>query len=349
MNRRLPTSRLTLVLAAALAAACASAPRAPGAAASGGPKPAWVDGESSRWPRAGYVLGVGSADDQASAEDRARGEVARVFTADVSVQTTVDESESNSDKGHSFTQTVAENVRTTTRKVLEGVDIVARWKDATGRYYALAALLKSQGLLAVTEKTQAVDDEAGQWKKALDASTDKFERAKDAAKLVALVKSRADLDAERRVLGGGPAPDGSVDAGAARAEAAKALAALDVVVSVSGDGAEAVATGIISGLNAAGLSAKRGGPSDPADLRAEAAVTAAPADSGDPRWKRERASASVTLEDGRQGKAFARFDASAREDSIDPAEARRRALASLSREVSEKVSAAITSFFADQN
>jgi hypothetical protein len=348
MNR---TSTLRLILlpaAAVLAAACASGPRRAGSS-SGGPRPAWVEGDSARWPRASFVTGVGSADDQASAEDRARAEVARVFTADVSVQTTVAESETNTDRGHSFSQNVAENVRTTTKKVLEGVDIVARWKDPTGRYYALAALPKGQALLAVTEKTQTLDDEAAQWKKELDAAADKFSRAKAAAKLVALVKSREDLDAERRVLGGGASPDGAVDAGAVRAEAAKALSALDVVVAVSGEGAEAVTTGVIAGLNAAGLSAKRGSASDPADLRAIATVTAETADSGDPRWKRERASASVTLEDARAGRAFARFDVSAREDSVSASAARHRALTALSKDVAAKVSAAITAFFADQN
>ena len=349
----LRTSALLLAAGAALLAAGCASPARRGAAVStvGGPRPQWTDGDSAEFPRASYVTGVGSADDENAAAERARGEVARVFSADVSVVTTVNESESNSNQNgkdaRSFSNDVAQKVRTATRKVLEGVDVVARWKDPSGRYYALAALPKAQALLAVEEKSAEIDAEAGRSKTALASATDPFARAKAAARLLALAKAQASLAADSRVLGGGPL-DGAFDGAAVRTEAAQALAALDVVVVASGDGSGEVQTGVVSGLNAAGLTAKGGAAGDKADLTATAQVTVQEQEAGDRRWRRSRSAATVGLKDGRTGAIVSTFEVTAREDATDPGEARRRSLASLSKAVAEKVAAAVDDFFANQ-
>lgn len=318
----------------------------------GGPRPNWVEGESPRWTRAQNVLGVGSGDDEETAADRARGEISRVFSSNVSVDTTVDESETNLTQGgktnSSFSQLVAQKVQTASKKMMEGVEIVERWKDsAASRYYALAVLNKGKAMGAVAEKTQALDADASQWKTRLDAAGDKFERAKAAAKLAAVLKGRLDLENDRRVLGGGALPS-TVDVSAAKAAAAKALAALDVVVIATGDHADEVETGIVTGLVASGLMAKRGNPGDKGDLTVESKSGAQTVEGGDERWKWSRASATVTLKDGREDKTFSRFDVSDRQASADAGEARRRAAAGLAKSAAEKVAAAITDFFQNQ-
>lgn len=338
--------KMNLLLLAGSLTACAH-----GRLSSGGPRPSWIDGESARWPRSQYVLGVGGADSEASADERARAEVAAVFSATVTADSSVSETEIDSSKNgaktNSFTQTIAQSVHTTTKQVLEGVQIVARWKNsATFRYYALAVLPKDQALLAVTEKLHDLDDETRNWQSQMEQASDRFSRAKAAAKVLALVKSRAALENESRVLGGG-ADAGAVDAGTARVEAAKALAALDVVVAVDGDGAREVATGVISGLNAAGMSAKSGLPGDPADLTAQAQVSVRP-EQAPAGWTRTRADATVSLRDGRSGSIFAQLAPTAREDALDAVESRRRALASLAKTTAESVSKAVEKFFADQ-
>ncbi|MBI2384902.1 MAG: LPP20 family lipoprotein, partial [Elusimicrobia bacterium] len=147
---------LTLAVAAALMSACGGSSSLK--SSSGGARPSWVEGESPRWTRAQNVLGVGSGDDEESAADRARGEISRVFSSAVSVNTTVDESETTVNQGGrtntSFSQSVAQNVRTASKKMPEGAEVVERWKDAaTGRYYALSVLNKGKALSAVAEKT----------------------------------------------------------------------------------------------------------------------------------------------------------------------------------------------------
>jgi len=74
----------------------------------------------------------------------------------------------------------------------------------------------------------------------LAQAAEPFARAKAAAKLLALAKARDGLADDSRVLGGGPLP-GDFDEASVRTQAAQALAALDVIVAVSGDGAEGLA------------------------------------------------------------------------------------------------------------
>jgi len=338
------------LLAVMLISGCAGGGGGP--KSSGGARPLWVEGESPKWPRARYVLGVGSGDDENSAADRGRGEISRVFSSAVSVDTTVDETETNLTQGgktnSSFSQVVAQKVRTASDKMLEGVEIVERWKDAaTNRYYALAVLDKGKAMGAVAEKTIALDADASQWKARLDSAGDKFERAKAAAKLSVLLKGRLSLENDRRVLGGGPLPS-VVDAASAKIAAAKALAALDVVVIATGDHAEDLETGVVSGLVASGLMAKRGAAGDKGDLIVESHSGAQTVESGDARWKWSRGSATVVLKDGREDKTFARFEVADRQASADAGEARRRAAAGLAQKAAEKVSAAIADFFQNQ-
>ncbi len=149
------------------------------------------------------------------------------------------------------------------------------------------------------------------------------------------------------MLGGGPLA-GVFDGATVRTDAAKALAALDVVVAASGDGSDSVQTAVVSGLNAVGLTAKAGAAGDKADLTAVAQVNVQEQNAGNSRWYRQRASATVSLSDGRDGKIFSTFDVSSREDATDLGEARRRSLASLSKNAAAKVTAAINDFFANQ-
>ncbi len=342
---------LLVVLAASIFSGCATGGSSAGSSV-GGPRPAWVEGESPRWPRAQNVLGVGSADDEEGAADRARGEISRVFSSAVSVDTTLEESEANLTQGgkttSSFSQQVAQNIRTASKKILEGVEIVERWKDkAASRFYALAVLNKGKAMAAVAEKTQALDADAQQWKTKMDAAGDKFERAKAAAKLGALLKGRLDLENDRRVLGGGTFPS-TVDVSAAKAAAAKALAELDVVVIATGDHSAELETGIVTGLVASGLMAKRGNPGDKGDMVVESVSGAQTVEGGDARWKWSRATATVTLKDGRDDKTFSRFDVTDRQASADAGEARRRAASGLAKKAAEKVSEAITDFFQNQ-
>ena len=315
-------------------------------------KPDWVDGPSMEYPRGQYLTGVGMGDERATAEDRARGEIARVFSTAVTVKTHLTESETNTTQGSksesNFSQAVDQSVETVSQKVLQDVSVVESWKDeAVMKYYALAVLDRAKSKTAFTEKLQEFDKEIAKWKESLDGATERLGRVRAAMKLLAVLKARSELNEALRVVDasgkGLPAP---IDEAEVRPQAAKALAALNVFVDLSGEGAKPVATGIIKGLAGTGLQAKVG-QSDDADITIEATIETTTSEGKD-EWKWARSTATVSLKDARASKTFLQFDAFDREASADSKEAVRRSRLALGKKVSAKVGEAITEYFENQ-
>ena len=209
--------------------------------AAAGSKPDWVDGASRQYSREKYLVGVGMADDRATASDRARAEISKIFTTNVSVTTNLNESEANSKVGskteNSFSQAISQSLQTASKKVLEGVEIAENWKDgATMQQYALAVLDRAKALSAVKDKIDDFDKQAQQWKSSMDSAPDKVGKVKAAMKLLALLKARAELNGELRVLdAGGKAVPCPFDEAAVRAEAARTISELDVIVDIKED------------------------------------------------------------------------------------------------------------------
>ena len=137
MNRG-PTSVLAALIATAGAA------RAP-AQADQGP-PCWVrPGRCAELPLARYVVGVGLGDPrqegpaaaQASAQARALAAIATQLRVDVDSRLWV----SAFERDGAGSEGVQEEVRTTARLILEGVELRGHWQDpATGALYLLAVL-----------------------------------------------------------------------------------------------------------------------------------------------------------------------------------------------------------------
>jgi len=200
-------------------------------------KPDWVDGSSMEYPHDRYLTGVGSADDRSTAQDRARGEISRIFSTQVTVNTASQAMESTKQATGrkdetSFSQSVSNGVETVSKKMLEGVEIAETWQDEASRvYYALAVLDKSKSVSAITDKIADFDAQVKQWYAQMVQATDKLPKAKAAMKLLALFKGRKDLEADLRVLDGKGMPN-PVDEAAVRAVAAKTLSELDVVVDI---------------------------------------------------------------------------------------------------------------------
>jgi hypothetical protein len=339
---------ISILLAAAAALACAAAPRR-AAADPRNPKPDWVDGASVEYPREKYVVGVGAADDRATAEERSRGEIAKVFSANVTVDSSLSETETNVTQGaaskNNFSQSVTESVKTTSKKVLEGVQVVENWQDgATKVYYTLAVLERAKAHSAMTDKIGALDAQAQQYKQQMDAAGGKMAKAAAAMKVLRLLKARNELNGELRVVDEtGQGIKSGVDEAALKPEAAKAVGALDVAVDMTGDGSEEVETALLSGLNAFGLHATKGGKGG--DMGVEGHVDSKPMQGDGSKWQWARSTVTVTLKEPSTSKVIARFDASDREASADYPEAVRRSHVELAKRVSEKLSSAITAYF----
>ncbi|GEJ56884.1 LPP20 family lipoprotein [Anaeromyxobacter diazotrophicus] len=307
-------------------------------------RPDWVDGESLEWPRHRYLTGVGSADDRATAEDRGRAEIARVFTARVLSTTTSFASESTATvRGASATAAqvaVSDDTRTSTDKVLEGVEIAATWQDpATRRIFALAVLDRRSGAERLRARLAALDASARPAEAELASASDPVAAAMAGLRLRALARRREPLAADLRLLD--PAPEG----GAARyarldAAASAALARLVVVASAAGETAPALEEGVTQGLAALGMKAAPAAPGVAPDLVVE--VAGALEDLGHrDGWAWWTAHASLAMREAKSGRVLVRFEESAREAATLDADARRRAAQSAGARVAERLPAAL--------
>ncbi|MDD5657554.1 MAG: LPP20 family lipoprotein, partial [Elusimicrobia bacterium] len=253
---------IPLVVALCAAGAWAANPK--------NPKPDWVDGSSAEFSRESFLTGVGTSDDRGAAEDRARGEISRIFSADVKVNTAAEAKEITRQSGakdeNSFSQSVANSVETVSRKILEGVEIRETWQDDASRvWYALAVLDKTKAVSSISDKIADFDGQVKQWYAQMAQAADKLPRVKAGMKLLAIFKARRALESDLRVLNGKGMPN-PVDEAAVQALAARAVSELDVAVDVSGAKSREVETGVVKGLNGFGIQAVAGPARGPADI-----------------------------------------------------------------------------------
>jgi len=167
-------------------------------------KPDWIERESAQWPREMYVLGVGSGDERAMAEDRARAEIARVFTTHVSSALAANAAESSVRTDRTATRTeqisVSEETRSTTDKVLEGVEIVQVWQDPVSRQvYALAALDRQHAAARLDARLGAVERSASPLRARLGAP-DRAAALAAALRLLRLERDRRALEGELGIV-----------------------------------------------------------------------------------------------------------------------------------------------------
>lgn len=346
----------SVILLSALFCACAGAGAkraATAPAVPSGPRPDWVDGTSAEFPRDHYLLGVGVADDQASAMERARGEIARVFGTQVTVNslTTASESTSQAAGGKAETyssQDVMQAVRSTARKALEGVQIERNWLDpATGTYYSLAALKIDDALTDMDGRLIQIDKRARALKLGMETAQEKLDKVKAALELRSLLKARAELVSDIHVLDPKDSADPFLRPDEYQAEADKTLGQLDVVVTMSGEGAQTVRPAVIAALNKLGIDAREAASPTGADIAVECSAKFADQPDPDPSsaWKWTRGEASVSMTDVKSGKVFLSEQASAREASATQSTARSRAEASLGKAIAEKIRSGIDSYF----
>jgi hypothetical protein len=241
-------------------------------------------------------------------------------------------------------------VRSTSQKVLEGVEIARSWREAaTGRYYSLAVLDRARALAAMTDKMQELDGQASDLQAKLAASPEKFDKVKYALRLRSMMKARAALAGDIRVLAPGERADAGFNADAAADASAKALGQLDVAV-IMADGAAAVRSAIIGALGAIGLDGREAKGPEGADIAVDCTAQFVPLADADPRsaWKWSRGTASVSMKDVKTSKVFLNFDASAKEASASESEARSRAEVSLGKKIAAEIGRGIDSYFGTQ-
>jgi hypothetical protein len=316
---------------------CAAAALAWSAAAlAADPRPDWLSGQSAQYPREAFVLGVGQGDTREKAADAARAEIAKSFSLSLTATTSVSASEVDSNGRSDVEQSVSEDVRTSTRKVLDGVELSAYWDGPDDEHYALATLDRRHALSILHDKLAELDKSFADLRERLGKTEGKFARLRIAVLLAHLAKSRRSLNADVRVLSpdgkGVPAPSGLEDV---LAEARKAVDSVKIRIAVSGEDSEKTASRLQDALSVYGLKANEGPGS--ADVVLEAACSAEKVPPDNLTWYWARGAMSVKLSYGTSGEVFERFEEDGEEASGDPDASVRVVLGALADKTADHV------------
>jgi hypothetical protein len=297
-------------------------------------KPDWTSGESLEWPRHLYLTGVGVADERATAEDRARAEVSRVFRTRVVATTSSFAAETSRAAGGGAetvsTRATSDDTRTSTERDLVGVEIAAVWQDpATRQIYALATLDRRQATARLESQLEALEASLRTLAPAIRREG-RVEAGLAALRYRALARQREPILADFDVV----APGRSRAPLALDAEARAALGRL--VVDLHARAApDALRTAVTRGLAAAGLVAR---PADDAasDLSVEVESTLEDLGKRD-GWSWARATATVAIRESGTRRVLVQLTDAERQAATIAADAPARAVKALAGRLEQRI------------
>jgi hypothetical protein len=191
-------ARILLVAIPFMLAACSSVK--PGDA-----RPDWVTGTTTAYPAASYLTGRGEADMLPLAQDRARADLAKTFSVNVSEQSKDTTSYSQTNAGATpvmqNTMDVSRNISTRTDAVLQGVVISDTWQDPqTHVFHVLATLSRSKASAALRQQISDLDAGTGAYLNTAQGSTDLFDKIAAAGQAVDAQQTRAALQRALQVV-----------------------------------------------------------------------------------------------------------------------------------------------------
>lgn len=311
---------MRILLLTVLAAATARAETAP----------AWVSGNSPDYPKAAFLSGVGEGSTQEKAADKARAEIAKIFSLEIKAETSASASEVSSGGKSTFSQEVSEDVKTYTARIVDGVEIPRTWKSDSGTHYALAVLDRGHSMKVIGDKIADGDNEFADLAERLAKTEGKFSRIRIALKLVGLGKSRRRYNADYRFLN----PEGrGIDAPANAPEvlsaARRSVSSVTVQVEVEGVNSERVRTRFIDALTVYGLRVTEKGGRAP-DVLVSAVGDGRRLRADNLTWFNAEGSLRVKMSYGATGEVITSFEESGVGSSGDPSTAVGKTLSTLS-------------------
>ncbi|HVC29232.1 MAG TPA: LPP20 family lipoprotein, partial [Gammaproteobacteria bacterium] len=164
--RHLP---LLLILVLGMLSACSQATK-PDA------RPGWILGQDAKYPSSGYLLGRGQGDNLAIAKDRARADLAKNFSVNVSERLKDISAYTQGATGPAKnSQDVSRSLSTRTDEMLRGVEIGETWQDpVTQEYYALAVLSRLKTDAALRQQISDLDASTRSYLNQAQANNDLF-------------------------------------------------------------------------------------------------------------------------------------------------------------------------------
>lgn len=232
------------------------------AAAYAAGKPDWVEENARAYPAKQWLTGRGVGSTAESAQDRARGDLAKVFEVRVKVETGNTTTVTKSGKRELVEEQASQMVSASTDKVINGIEIAEIWRDpVTQDYYALAVLSRSKAAAGLREEIERIDEEvAGEVKKA-EAEADALLRLGALGRALETVVKRDGFEASLKIVSAsGRGIDPAVSQAEVRARLADALRDVKISLVIAENGGLQEFDGVLkSGLSAAGLLAQSSG------------------------------------------------------------------------------------------
>ncbi len=314
-------------------------------------KPAWVDGASSDYPAAQYLIGVGQSDNRNTAADQAYAAVARIFKAEVAAQAKDWESylvvESRGATQTERRLTLDNLTKVSTDKVLENVSIRDTWFDPQkGLHYALAAMNRPQAEAALMERIAELDRTIEMELSESRQTSDKLAKVRGLRRAARTLVVREAYNADLRVI----RPSGQGTAAAHRVseltgELEQFLATnLVLAVQVTGDHAEPVQRALSEGLIREGLSVTTrtaGGDGLTPELLVRGTVRVWPIDARDPQFKYVRWCSDFDVVDVGSQRIVGAVSRGGKEGHLSDREATAKALRVIQQEFSSDLAKAI--------
>jgi hypothetical protein len=233
-----------------------------------GLRPDWVDGASTQYSDAQYLIGRGQADNQEDAKNRARADLAKVFEVAVraeSEDTQSYKSESANGQGDARSATqVTRTIATRTDQVIQGVRIADLWQDPTTKsQYVLAVLSRAQAAASLRQEIERLDAATRTYIGQARGSSDLFAQIAAASHALQLQVERQGYQKTLKVIdrsGRGVEPEWS--AAKLSADLDGLLKRVHVAPRVAGKSVEGLDTAVAGGLSAAGFAVDTGQNAD---------------------------------------------------------------------------------------
>lgn len=307
-----------------------------------GQKPDWLTGKSPKYPDEFYLVGVGSGRTREIAENQARANIAKIFSADVSAATGVITTETISAKDKTVSsdlnQKAVSEVRVAVEKTLEGTEIAEVWEDnEAGAVHALAVLDRSAAQTSLEEQIQQKDSEILNLSKDINDASPKLEKLRLMLREKSLMVAREELNDDYRIVD--PMHRGILAPFSLEEEQTKIASFLKnefrIGVSATGEESTRLVKPTLKHLSARGLSAYKTSSSNQGsmDLLIMIESTLDPDTKPVGEWYYCRWQVDMTVIDQKDGSSVATDLRKGKAGQLSPEESRRKAISEMTRSI----------------
>ena len=306
-------------------------------------QPDWLNGSSSEYPDAQYLVGRGVGSTEAEAQDRARGDLATIFEVRVKVANENTTTVTKSGNNEQVNQLATQQVSAKTDKVISGINIAKIWRNPeTMDFHAFAVLSRTQASASLREELGKIDDEVQQHIKTAQADQDSLQKVGELTQALNASIKRDGFQASLQVVDpSGRGLAAPVSQASIQIQINDILKHIQITPQVADDGgASEFHTILKGGLAAAGFLATR---PDDADLILVGKLSLNDLGRHE-NWNWFRATVEVSLVEKSSGRVRGSKTWPVKSSAQDPKTARSRALIEVEKLFNRELRSAIIEF-----